>query len=159
VPKITVSKEQISGFPVAPEGVYEVRLDSFRPAKVGAKAKDQNSVNLKPALKIVNSQDFNDQFAGWENLNTGCWYLVDFAHCFGEPMIDVGGGNISLPGEFIGPDDDPSKWQYVGPLAGKVGKVYLKVGKDQNNKDCNVIDHYFCALPGCQEKHSAHLVK
>jgi hypothetical protein len=148
--KITVQRDQLQGFKAVPAGVYEVRLDGFEPQF----SKKKDSVNLRPKLTIINNQDNNDQRL-FDNLNTGCWYLHDFVHAFGLEMEDKG-DQVSIPGDFQGPDEDPTKWTYVGPLVGRIAKVRTIVGEYQN-KPQTYIDQWYCAVPACQEKHSTKL--
>ena len=104
MPKINVPRDQVEGFKPVEAGVYDVRLDGFDPKKT----KKGDSTNLRPKMVIVNHPTHNDQRL-FDNLNQGAWYLADFVHCFGLEMEDQGDG-LGMPGEFQGPDDDPSKW-------------------------------------------------
>jgi len=153
--KIVVPKEQLQGFKVIPAGVYELRLDGFKPKLTKDKPGKQQSVNLNPQLAVVNSADYNDQHL-FENLNVGAWYLHDFVHAFGLDMEEHEAGR-KIPGEFNGPDNDPTQWTYVGPLLGRVAKVRVVVKPNNKNQDTSYIDQWYCALPACQEKHSTRL--
>ena len=113
---------------------------------------------FQPKMVIVNHPTNNDQRL-FDNLNSGAWYLQDFVHCFGLEMTDQGDGTLGIPGEFQGPDDDPSKWTYVGDLLGRVGKVRVVVVEGQNKRMQNAIDQFYCAVPACQEKHTTNLVR
>jgi hypothetical protein len=154
MPKITMSKESLEGPPAVPDGLYELRLEGFEPKY----SKDKNSVNLRPIIKIVN----HPQHAGrqiFDNLNTGAaWILEAFTHSFGLPLVPDGNGGSSLAGEFLGPDDDPTKWNYVGPLSGSVGKMFLKQ-TEYNGKTNSKVDMYICSVPGCTQKHPSGLAK
>ena len=63
-----------------------------------------------------------------------------------------------MPGDFVGPDDDPEKWQYVGPLNGCVAKAILKT-KTYNGKDSSGVDQWLCQVSGCNTKHADGLAK
>ena len=152
--KIAFSKEDLAGPPAIPEGAYEVRLTGFKPKM----AKSKSSINLNPQLEIVNHPSFNNRDV-FDNLNTTAnWIVESFCHCFGQPLEPDGNGGGSMPGDFVGPDDDPEKWVYNGPLTGSVGKVYLKL-VEYNGKTNAKIDQFFCAVPGCTTKHAQNLAK
>ena len=159
MPKITVPKEQVEGFKPIEGGVYEVRLDGFEPIS----SKDGTSINLRPKLVVINHPKHNDQRL-FDNLNTGCWYIQDFVHCFGLEMVQKG-DDLDIPGEFLGRDFSGQKkeklgWTYVGPLLGRVGKVRVVVQENsQTHKEQNVIDQWYCDLTACQEKHSTNLAR
>ena len=153
MPKISVQRDKVEGFKPVEAGVYEVRLDGFGPKT----SKKGDSTNLQPKMVIVNHPTHNDQRL-FDNLNSGAWYLQDFVHCFGLEMEDQG-ESVGIPGEFQGPDDDPSKWTYVGPLLGRVGKVRVLVTEGQNGRKQNAIDQFYFAVPACQEKHTTNLVR
>lgn len=161
--KMSVSKESLKGLPPMPEGLYEVRLDGWKPKK-SAKG---DSINLQPQMKVVNNAaGFNDR-AVFENMNTNAgWIQQDFVHAFGLPM-DLDGENASIPGDFVPDATDPDnveKYGYNGPLKGRTGKVYLiqvpakdKNGNIKPGQIQNRIKYYVCAVPGCTEKHSDNL--
>lgn len=159
MPQINVSKDQLKARPPVPAGIYDVRLDKFDPALSAKK----DSVNLKPQMTVINHPTLNGRDV-YEWLNSGAGFThIDFCHAFGEKMRgedDAASSEAGIPGEFIGPDDDPSKWSYVGPLLGKVGKIEIVLVpsfKDAT-KTVSAIKRYFCAVPGCQHKHSESLV-
>ncbi len=155
MPKLTASKEEISGLPAYPEGLYSFRLDGFKPSF----SKDRGSVNLNPTLKIVNHSELNDRIL-FENLNTkGKWVWKDFCHAFGVPLIEGPDGDCEFPGDFAGPEGDPKAWQYTGPLLGQIGQVYVVQADNTKGGIKNAAKYYVCKIPGCQEKHSTNLVK
>ena len=80
--KVSVPRDQVKGFKPVEGDVYDVRLDGFSPKTT----KKGDSTNLRPKMVIVNHAKHNDQRV-FDNLNTGAWYLQDFAHCFGLEMI------------------------------------------------------------------------
>jgi hypothetical protein len=146
--KVSFSKESLEGKPPVDNGLYELRLDGFEPKF----SKDRQSVNLNPILVVVNNAKFNGSRV-FDNLNTRAgWIISAFAHAFGQPLQQNASGGFDLPGDFNGPDDDPEKWQYVGPLSGMVGKAFVKQTTYQN-KTNSKIDQWMCAVSGCQEKH------
>ena len=149
MPKITPPPESLEGRKPNAAGVYMVRLDGFKPRK----SKSGDSVNLYPTLKIINHPTANDNNV-FENLNSSAgWVLKDFVHAFGLPM-----DNGSLPGDFQGPDDDPTKWTYVGPLKGRTAKLEVAMKDNTKGGMIDAVKRYFCAVPGCQEKHSESLI-
>lgn len=160
MPRLTASKEEIKGLPVMPEGIYTVRLDGFKPKY----SKDKGSVNLNPQLKVINHAQFNDRNV-FEFLNSKAkWVWNDFHHCFGVQMAkDAATDETEFVG-FDGPEDDPEKWTYSGPLLAQQGQLYLiqaeRGGTGPGSKEIvNKIKYYVCRVPGCQEKHSQNLAK
>lgn len=159
MPKMSVSAEQIKAPEPVPDNIYELRLEGFKP-KFSSK---KTNVNLNPQLKIATGQ-----FAGktplFENLNSDAgWVINDFCHAFGIPMVKNASGGFDIPGEFVGPDAEPEKWQYRGPLLGKVGKASVVIttyeGKPQNK-----VKSWICAVPNCNTqfpdiRHSNDLLK
>lgn len=154
MPKLTASKEEIKGLPPMAEGLITVRLDGFEP-KLSSK---KDSVNLNPLMKVINHAEYNDRRV-FENLNTkGKWVWKDFCHAFGVPLQEVS-GDFEFPGEFDGPEDDPSKWQYRGPLLGQQATLYVVQADDTKGGIKNAVKYYVCKIQGCVEKHSSNLVK
>lgn len=153
--KITFSKESLAGVPPVPDGVYDLRLEGFEPSL----SKSKDSVNLNPILTVVNHPTENGKRV-FINLNTKAgWIIESFCHCFGLPLVDDGSGNMTIPGDFQGPDDDPEKWQYVGPLTGLVGKAFVKA-TTFNGKTNNKVDQFMCALgSACNTKHATGLAQ
>jgi hypothetical protein len=153
--KISFSKESLAGKPPVPEGLYELRLEGFEPEF----SKNKNSVNLNAILKVVNHPTHNGERV-FDNTNTGAgWILQAMCHAFGFPLVDDGNGNMNLPGDFVGPDDDPEKWDYVGPLKGAVAKAFVKQTV-YNGRTSSKIDQWVCALgTGCTEKHPTGLAR
>jgi len=151
--KISYSKEDLAGN-VYPDGLYELRLEGFEPEK----SKKGDSVNLNPVLKIVNHQTLNNKRV-FDNLNSSAsWIVESFCHAFGIPLTPNPNGGGDMPGDFIGPDDDPAKWQYTGPLTGAVAKAFVK-NAPYNGKDQSKVDQWFCQVTGCQTKHAQNLAK
>jgi hypothetical protein len=70
------------------------------------------------------------------------------------PEVD---GDFEFPGNWDGPEEDPSKWQYSGPLLGQVGQAYVIQADNGKGGQNNKIKFYVCKVPGCTEKHSTNL--
>lgn len=152
MPKIKASSEEIKGLPLMVEGLLTVRLDGFKPAFASKK----DSVNLNPQLVVINHAEYNDRRV-FENLNTkGKWVWKDFVHAFGVPMPEVN-GDFEFPGEFDGPEDQPDKWQYRGPLLGQQAQLYIIQGDNGKGGVNNKVKYYVCKIAGCTEKHSSNL--
>ena len=153
-PRLTASKEAVQGPAPMPEGMYTVRFDGFDPKY----AKDKQSVNLNPKLKVINHPEYNDRPI-FDNWNTkAVWLWPDYHHAFGVPIAKDGGGDYEFVG-FDGPEDDPTKWQYNGPLIGQQAQLYLVQADNTKGGVKNAIKYYVCKLAGCQEKHSSDLIK
>src|SRR6266850_4853182 len=141
MPKLTASKEEIKGMPPMSEGLITVRLDGFKPALSSKK----DSVNLNPIMKVINHAEYNDRRV-FENLNTkGKWVWKDFCHAFGVPLQEVG-GDFEFPGEFDGAEDDPTKWQYRGPLLGQQATLYVVQADDTKGGIKNAVKYYVCKV-------------
>jgi hypothetical protein len=161
MPKMSASKEEVKGLPLMNEGLVQVRLDGFKPQL----SKKKDSVNLNPQMKVVNHAEYNDRNV-FDNLNTkGKWVWGDFCHAFGVPMVQVG-DDFEFPGDFVckshGAEckgDDPENWDYVGPLTGQVGQLYLVQGDNGKGGLVNKTKYYVCRVPGCTDKHSDNLAK
>jgi hypothetical protein len=154
MPKLTASKEEIKGLPPLAEGLVTVRLDGFEP-KLSSK---KTSVNLNPVMKVINHAEHNDRRI-FENLNTmGKWVWPDFCHAFGVPMVEAN-GDFEFPGDWDGPESEPDKWQYRGPLLGQQAQLYVIQQDDTKGGVRNAVKYYVCKVQGCSTKHSANLVK
>jgi hypothetical protein len=154
MPRISFSKESLESKPAAEDGLYEVRLEGFEPKP----SKDKNSVNLNPVMKVINHQKENGRRV-YDNLNVGApWIIKAFCHAFGLDLAPDGSGGFTLPGDFNGPENDPSHWSYTGPLTGCVAKVMLKQ-TEYNGRINSKVDQWLCQTPGCTEKHPTSLAK
>jgi len=154
MPRLQAAKERIEGPPPMPEQMVTFRLDGFKPAA----AKKGGSVNLNPVMKIINSAEFNDRII-FENLNTkGEWIWPEFCHALGVPLEKDSSDNYVFPGDFVGPEDDPSKWQYTGPLLGQIGQCYIVQTDNTKGGVKNAVKFYVCKLPGCSHKHKDNLI-
>jgi hypothetical protein len=145
MPRIGAPTEDLKAV-VFPEGDYDVRLEGFQPAF----SKDKQSVNLNPQMVYVGTGDPKmDGKKAFDSLNTKApWRFDELCRCFGERVV-VEGDQTYLPGDFVGPENEPSKWQYTGPLLGKVGKVHI-IKETYNNKEQNKITGFIPA-PGFEE--------
>lgn len=127
MPKVRVSKESVKPPEALPESIYQYRLGGFKPKF----SKDKGSINLNPQMKVINHPTLNGKYI-FNNLNTKAgWILKAFVENLGLKMVEVG-EDLDMPGEFTGPEDDPTKWVYRGPLLGRTGKV--KVIQSDNTR-------------------------
>lgn len=139
--KLAVDSKTLEGRPELPDGVYEVRLDGFKPKKDNK----GESINLNPQMKVVNNATFNDQFSPFESLSLKAgWNVKAFFACFGVPM--GGADQTELPLDYTGPDDNPAAWTITSPAVGRVGRIEVGTGEYQG-KAQKVIKRYFSALP------------
>ncbi len=154
MPKLKASADEVKGNPPMREGLVTVRLDGFEPKY----SKDRGSINLNPKMKVINHSEYNDRVV-FENWNTKAkWLWPDYCHAFGVQLPEVN-GDFEWPGDFDGPDDDPTKWQYRGPLLGQTAQIMLIQADNTKGSDVNKVKFYVCKVPGCALKHSANLVK
>jgi hypothetical protein len=155
--KMGVSKQSLEGKPPIPAGMYDFRLDGFKP-KV---AKKGDSINLNPILKIINNPNGQNDNTIFFNLNNQAgWIFKDFAHAMGFELVPNTEGGGDLPGDFVPDPSDPEnveKYKYQGPMLGRNGRCEVGVRKDDKNKDQSYIKAFFCSVPGCLEKHSTDL--
>lgn len=153
-PKMSFSKESLEQKPALAEGLYELRLEGFEPKF----SKEKTSTNLNPIIKVINHPTETGRRV-YDNLNSGAaWIIEAFCHSFGLELVPDGNGGFNMPGDFNGPEGDPSQWSYAGPLTGCVSKAFLKQ-KTYNNKTSAGVDQWMCAVPGCQKKHPTGLAK
>ena len=149
MPKIHAPKESIEGKPQLGGGIFEFRLDGFKPKK----SKDGKSTNLNPQMRVINHPTNNDAPI-FENMNSQAgWVQQDFCHALGVEMEPDGG----FPGEFNGPESDPSQWTYMGPLVGRTGRVELVQVPNLKGGMRTTPKKYFCAVPGCTARHTESL--
>jgi len=163
--RFTATKEEISGLPPIPEGLYEVRLDGFKPAW----AQKKDSYNLNPQMKVIGHAEHNDRKPSFFNLNTKAKFMwKDFCHCFGVQCAEDASGETEFPGDFGDhAASAPETWEYSGPLLGQTGQLYV-VQTPARDKNGNVksdgtmrneIKYFVCKVPGCAESHSDNLIK
>lgn len=159
--KITVPKKQLEPPAKLPGGVYEIMCKGFKPQWTkGTDPTKSKSINLCPQLNVINNS--NGEFNGkpvydWLNQNAG-WIINDFCHAFGLEMVDKG-DSVDIPGEFVGPDGDPTKWTYNGPLTNATGNVELVEIDSNKGGKLTVVKRYICKVPGCTTQHSENLVR
>ena len=154
MPKLRASKDEITGALPMNEGLMLVRLDGFKPGY----SKDRGSISLNPQMRVINHAEYNDRPI-FENLNLKAkWIWKDFCHAFGVALESDKDGDVLFPGNFTGPDDQPEKWQYEGPLLGQTGQIYL-IQSEYNGVKNNKIRQYICRVQGCSERHSNNLNK
>ncbi len=170
--KMGMTKEDLSGPPPVPNGVYDLQVTGFRP-KV---AKSGESLNYNAEFTIYGNPLYENRKV-FHPLNTAFGVAIrDFVHACGVPMehrIVPGDAQTDqyeadfLPGTFEDADkypDDPSKWgKYMGPLTNKIFKAELATTVYQG-KAKNEVRVFFCALPNCAVlepdlKHSQNLIK
>ncbi len=157
-------KDELSGAPPVPAGRYTLQLKGFRPKA----SKDGKSVNLNAEFEIIGAPEYEHRRV-FHSLNSGAGFIIfDFVHACGLQMEEVQDefagtekANLTPPGVFDGSDahpDDPTQWKYQGPLTNKTLEVELAETEYQGKKR-NEIRQFFCAVPGCTEKHSTNLIK
>lgn len=161
-----IPNSTIEGRDAVVTGMYKLRLDGFKPSM----SKKADSINLNPVLKTNEFKDPNgEEIRIFFNMNTNFGPgLTDLCHGFGLQLIKNGDG-YTIPGKFDGPDNDPTKWVYSGPLLGEVADVEVvesaqigadgKVVTDEkgNAKTRNEIKQFICRVTGCTMKHSTDL--
>lgn len=149
-----ISKETIEGKEVPPAGIYEVRLDSFKPKFSAPKEGKAPSLNLNAKMSIVNNPEQDGKLI-YEGLNQNAgWVQIDFCHGFGLPM-ETDGDEYWLPGTWdTDPAFDPTKaetYKYSGPMIGRIAKVEL-YHDTFNGKVSAKVRKYFCAVDDCTTK-------
>lgn len=155
--KFGASKEQLVGQPAHPEGLYEFRIDGFKPKKT--KKVGSDSINLNPQLTIIDHPTLNGKKIFF-SLNTNAAFLwTEFVHSLGLELVEEN-GEFNLPGVF-NPDpsspDDESKMTYEGPMLGRRGRLMLAVKKDEKGRDQNYPKQFFCQVQGCTFEHQTEL--
>lgn len=153
--KMGVSKEALEGQPPLPAGIYEFRVDAFKPKA----SKDKNSTNLNPVLKVINNANGLNDKNIFFSLNTNAGFIFpDFVHSLGLEM-EMDGDQVNLPGDFVPDGADPQnveKYAYNGPMVGRTGRLEI-VASSYNNKPQGKVKQFFCAIPGCMHKHQTEL--
>lgn len=137
--RITVSKEKMKGREPHPAGIYEFRVSGFKPKL----SKNGDSVNLNPVLQIINHPKLNGKRLFF-NMNTNAgWLLSAFCNNIKTPMVPTSdGASFDLPGEFNGPQTDPTKWVYAGPMLGRTGKCELGLVDDTKGGQRNELTKF-----------------
>lgn len=160
MPRMSANKEDLTGGPPLPEGMYDVILKGFNPMK----SKKGDSVNLNPDIRVINHAQFNDRKV-FVSMNTNAAFMwAEICHAFGCPLVE-NGESVDIPGDFAGSEDIsniPPKgkipWTYNGPLLNQQGKLIL-VQVVRDGKTQNDVKQYVCRVAGCGEKHSDNLIK
>lgn len=148
MPNLRVSKDSIKAPEPLPEGIITVRFEGFQFNFGGKGGVDHNVIWFKPQLRIVEGPEAGKQYYGASFNNKASWIQADFLHAFGLHFEDIGNGELQIPGNFNGPEDDCTKWTYTGPLLGKVGKLY-----HQMEGNYQAVKYYICAVSECNKKH------
>lgn len=147
MPRMGVDPEQVKAPKPVPAGWYELKLTGFKP-KLSSK---KDSINYNAQLEIVNSTTENNGKRVYMGLNTKFARThADFCHGFGFPLNPNG----SIPGDWIPDDKDAQnveKFQYKGPLLGKVMKAELQVTSYQGNER-NEVNQIMCKIDQCATK-------
>lgn len=162
--KMAWSKEELTGAPPVPAGMYTVMFKGFRPKT----SKDGNSVNFNAEFEIISPEEYKGRRV-FHSLNTGAGFIFTcFVHAAGLQMEEVQNENagtekadLTIPGVLEGSDDPnkkPEDWKYQGPLTNKTMQVELAETEYQGKKR-NEVRQFICAVPGCTEKHSTNLIK
>lgn len=170
--KMGMSKEDLSGPPPVPNGVYDLQVTNFKPAV----SKSGEYLNYNAEFTVVNHPEY-DKRKVFHPLTTGfAVAIADFAHACGVPMEKVTVLSTAdtpqhdeyvLPGVFEGQKefpDDPKKWgKYLGPLTNKVFKAEV-VSTEYQGRPKNEVRVFFCAIDQCatlypEIKHSKNLIK
>ena len=168
--KMGMSREDLSGPPPVPAGIYTLEVAGFRPKL----SKQGDSLNFNAEFTIEHPE--YDGRKIFHPLNTKFAVAIrDFVHATGIDMEknivknDEGEDveEFNLPGTFKDADkypDDPTKWgAYMGPLLKKKFKAEV-VETEYNGKKKNEIRCFFCELSNCATmypdmKHSQNLIK
>jgi hypothetical protein len=170
--QMSYSKEELTGAPPVPAGMYTLQFKGFKPkaAKIKQGESESSSVNLNPELTIITPTEYESRkiFAGM-NSKAG-FILIDFVHACGLVMEEVQDENTgtekasyTIPGIFEGSEQyptEPEKWKYLGPLTNKTFQAEVaEIPAQDGFKAKNEVRQYICAVPGCQEKHSSNLIR
>ena len=159
-------KDELSGLPPVQAGKYTLQLKGFRP-KIST---NKDSYNLNAEFEIIGNPLYEKRRV-FHSLNSKAgWIVIDFVHGAGlqmeEKQDEFAGtekATLLLPGVFDGSEqfpDDPSKWTYQGPLLNKTLEAELaETAATAQYKAKNEIRQFYCAVPGCTEKHSTNLIK
>lgn len=114
-------------------------------------SKDRGSINWTFNFEIYGHQKKDGSavtLKNWVNSKAG-WVQNDLCHALGIPMEAQPDGSIALPGDFNGPQDEPEKWQYRGPLVGRTCKAYLVKETSSKGTEVNNIKYFICGIQDC----------
>jgi hypothetical protein len=177
--QLKISKEQLEGRELVPEGLYKVRFSRFNPKWTNqgnltdAQWVASRSVNLQAEYEILEHPDYAGRII-YDTLNIGpktpLFGLQDMCHGFGFIIPqDPTTGQYDVPGmDSIEKNpnynpDDPTTWDYRGPLLGKV--TQLELGHDVwNGKTRERPRRWFCQVQNCAKdypmiRHSQNLIR
>lgn len=140
-------------------GTYTVSFQGFKPKK----AAKGDSTNLNAEVVVIGDPEQNGKKSTYSlNFQASTWFMIkSFVHSFGIEVEKDAQDNESIPGDFSGPNykaDDPTTWQYSGPLMGRTAKWEFAETEYQKKKLVKP-KQFLCALPGCTEKHPDNLNK
>lgn len=155
MPKVGVNRDQLEGLKNPPSGIYDFRFDGFKPKYAKQKEGKERSINMRPQLIVINNQQFNDAPIMCNGNTAFAAELFDMCHALGlryEGEAE-GSDDMKIPGDFQGPDDDPSQWTYIGPLAGATGQVEIGETTGQDGKPRTQVKKFFCKVAGCDARH------
>ena len=151
MPKMGVDPEAIKATVPQPAGWYKLKLIGFKPKKGG---KDPNSVNYNGQFEILNpaATGPNSQTRLFATMSTKMpKHINDIVHGLGFALEADG----ELPGQWVPDTADPNnveKFQYRGPLLGKIAEMEL-VETEYNGNKRNEIRQVRCTVAGCATKY------
>jgi hypothetical protein len=177
--QLKISKEQIEGKETVPPGLYKVRFICFSPkwTNQGNLTEEQwianRSINLRAQYEVLEHPDYAGSPV-FDTLNIGpktpLFGLQDMCHGFGlELPFDSNTGQYDIPGmDSIEQGqkydaNDPTTWEYRGPLLGKVAQ--LEIGHDMfNGRAIPKPQRWICTVPECAKRfpmirHSKNLIR
>lgn len=149
--KMGVDPEAVKATVPQPAGWYKLKLIGFKPKRG---TKDPNGINYNGQFEIVNpaiakaSQGADRCYATMSIKMPK--HINDIVHGLGFTLEADG----ELPGQWV-PDpakpDDVEKFQYKGPLLGKMMEAELAI-TTFNNNERNEIRQVRCAVQACATK-------
>jgi hypothetical protein len=145
MPKMGVPAASIEGSQPLDEGMYKLRLIAIS-CKKSTKG---DSTNMKFEYEIQGQQQ-KDGKSFKTNIfisEKAGWIQNDAVHALGLTMEEQPGGALAIPGDFVGPDAEPEKWQYKGPLLGRDCEAFLV-----NDGRYNNIKYFVCHVPNCAQR-------
>lgn len=147
-----IDPEQLKAPAPQPAGWYKLKFVGFKPTKG---KKDPNSVNYNGLFEVLNPavpQADGRAPRLFVTLSTKMpRHINDVVHGLGFSLEPDG----ELPGSWIVDPSDPEnveKFQYKGPLLGKVMEAELAETEYQGNKR-NELRQVRCSVPACPTKH------
>lgn len=147
--QMTVDKEKIKVLPPPDAGLKVLRLVSFKPKR----NKNKDGINFNPMFEVENCPPDRNKAVFNSMSDKFHQALLDICHGLGFDMDPTTG---ALPGGFEGDANEPSTWQYKGPLMGKTMEAECEIDT-YLGKDSLKIKSIRCKVSGCKEKHSTNL--